>query len=87
MPAIPFAQDMQPARGGFAVTPTDGAGVQWTTGPVRSLWVGGAGNVALVGLDGNTVTLSGVAAGTLIPIGALRVNSTNTTATLIVGLL
>lgn len=51
-----------------------------------ALWVGGAGNVVLVTLNGQTVTLSSVPAGILLPIATSQVKSTNTTATLIVAL-
>ena len=68
-----------------AVTPSDT--VNLPDGVCRALWVGGAGNIAiLVEEDSTAVTLSGVAAGTVVPVRARRVNSTNTTATLIVAL-
>jgi hypothetical protein len=47
------------------------------------LYVGGAGNVSVVTAGGDTVTFSGVAAGTFLPVMVARVRSTNTTATLI----
>lgn len=40
-----------------------------------------AGNVSLIDGGGNTVALTSVAAGVLIPIQARRINSTGTTAT------
>lgn len=40
-----------------------------------------AGNVSLVEGGGNTVVLTAVAAGTVIPIRTRRINSTGTTAT------
>lgn len=54
--------------------------------PCRSLWIGGAGDVAVVCQDGSVATIAGVNAGTLLPIAVKRVNSTNTTATSIVAL-
>lgn len=54
--------------------------------PVEALWVGGAGNIKITTLDGSVATLSGVVAGSLLPIAVKRVWSTDTTATLIVGL-
>lgn len=48
----------------------------------RKVWVGGAGNLAVVMADGSTGTIAGVAAGTMLEIRIARVNSTNTTATL-----
>jgi len=54
---------------------------------VRALYIGGAGNVAVVGKDGGSaVTFTGVAAGTVLPVQASMVMSTNTTATNIVAL-
>ena len=51
----------------------------------RALWVGGAGNVEVDLVDeagnANTVTFTGVAAGTLLPIRISRVDQGNTTAT------
>lgn len=49
---------------------------------VGGIWVGGAGNVALVKRDGTPVTFAGVPAGTFLPITCIGVNATNTTATL-----
>lgn len=71
------------AIGGFAVVPSDTVNF-----PVRArmLYVGGAGNVSLVGADGVAVTFTAVPVGTVLPIEALRVNATLTTATNLVGL-
>ncbi len=58
-------------------------------GVCRALWIGGAGDVAVVAADDDLaapVTISGVLAGTVLPIRAKYVMSTNTTATLIVAL-
>lgn len=73
-----------PASYAVAVTPNNDADLAHIT---RGLWVGGAGNVAVI-LENDTdaVTLAGVGAGTLLPIRVKRVMSTNTTATLIVAL-
>lgn len=50
------------------------------------VWVGGAGDLAVMGLyDTVAVTLSAVPAGTYVPGQFKRIMSTNTTATLIVG--
>ena len=51
-----------------------------------ALWVGGAGNVAIVDKAGRTTTISGVLAGQILPMSGSKVMSTNTTATLIVAL-
>lgn len=51
-----------------------------------SLYVGGAGNLTIVLESGNTVLFTAVPVGTLLPVRGKRVNSTATTATLIIGL-
>lgn len=74
-----------PAFRYYAVTPHDSTDL--AEGPCRALYIGGAGNIVLVRpQDGVAVTFSGVLAGTFLPCYALRVNSTNTTATNIVAL-
>lgn len=72
-----------PATKAFDVTPGDSADLAFVT---RALWVGGAGNIKVTTSGGDTVILSGVTAGSLIPIRVSRVHSTSTTATLIVAL-
>lgn len=82
MPAPIEDQGAQQLR---AVTPSDT--VPLPLGPCRALWVGGAGAVAVIAAgDTSAVTLSGVPAGTVLPIKCKTVMSTNTTATLIVAL-
>ena len=72
-----------PARGVAAVTPSDSTDI----GPARALYVGGAGDVAIIA-KGNTAaeTLTAVPAGAILPIRVTKVMSTNTTATAIVAL-
>ena len=55
---------------------------------LRGVYVGGTGDVAILA-DGDTVavTFVGVLAGTLLPVKAKKVMSTNTSATALVGLL
>lgn len=77
----------QPAVNGLPVVP----GASALAEIPRALWVGGAGDVRVtfLGLDeepGNTVTLVGVTAGTLLPIRVTHVLA-GTTATNIVALL
>lgn len=81
--------DVGAATQGVAVTPTDNTAIPKT----RALWVGGAGNLVVKFSDvrdptvaGNTVTITGVPAGTLLPFSVVCVNSTSTTATTIVAL-
>lgn len=50
-----------------------------------AIWVGGAGAMVVVLQNGVTASLT-CAAGTLVPIRAIRVNSTSTGSTLMVAL-
>jgi hypothetical protein len=77
------AADAAPAKSWRAITPSDT--VNMAAG-CRGIYVGGAGNVALVGDDGGVSTFTAVPVGTFMPTGARRVNATNTTATLLVAL-
>lgn len=70
-----------PPSSAAAVTP----GATALASVTRAIYVGGAGNVAVTMLDGQDVTFSGVAAGTLIPIRASHVLAA-TTATNILAL-
>lgn len=75
--------DTGSASQGRAVTPNDSTVLSVTS----AVWVGGAGNLAVVFEDGGSaVTLTGVPAGTLLPIRVTKVMSTNTTATSITAL-
>ncbi len=68
-----------------AVTPSDTtSGLLANTS--RGLYVGGTGNMAVVTANGETVLFSGIPAGMVLPVMANQVNSTSTTATLIVAL-
>lgn len=67
-------------RDAFAVTPDDSTQIR-----ASSLYVGVAGNVAVVTEDGSTVTFVGVPAGAILPIRCTKVRSTSTTASSIVG--
>jgi hypothetical protein len=73
------------ATGAYAVTPNDSAALPQLA---RALYVGGAGNVALVPNRGGTaVTFLNVPSGTILPVQAFRVMATSTTATSILALL
>lgn len=65
------------------VTPSDGSDLSNTT---RALFVGGAGDVKVTTKGGQTVTLAGVAAGSVLPLRVERVWATGTTATNIAAL-
>lgn len=72
-----------PADKYFTITPHDSTNFSIST---RGIYVGGAGNLVAVDEDGNAVTFTGVLAGVVYPIRCKRVNSTNTTATNLVGM-
>lgn len=75
----------QGAQAARSITPSDTNNVP--NAPCRALWVGGAGDVALIAAgDADAVTIVAVTAGTVVPIRTLRVMSTNTDATDIVAL-
>lgn len=72
-----------PARRCAAVTPSDSTDL----GPVRGLYVGVTGNVAIMAKGNDAaVTWVGVPAGSVLPVRAQRVMATGTTATDIVAL-
>lgn len=70
-----------PASNAFAVTPADGSDLAHAA---RALFVGGAGDIKVDTLGGDTVTFTGVVAGSILPVRILKVYSTGTTATNIV---
>lgn len=72
-----------PGTGVVSITPSDSTVI---TPIPRALHIGGGGTLAVVCLDGTTATFT-VATGTLLPIRVTKVMSTNTTASLIVGIL
>lgn len=69
------------AENAFAITPSDVTDISAT-----SLYIGGAGNLAVLTAGADTVTFNGVLAGTILPVEVTRVLSTGTTATNIIGL-
>ncbi len=78
----PFNRE-EPFRQGVAVTPSDATVY---TPPLDALYVGGAGNLSVTGVDGASFTLNGVLAGTVYNIAVSKVLATGTTATNIVAL-
>lgn len=78
-----FKEDF-PAIDWFDVTPDDNNDLSRIP---RRIWVGGSGDLTIRSSEGTDVTLSSVPAGTLVPVQPVRVLSTNTTATNIVGLI
>ena len=80
---LPVA-DWAPATKQVAITKSDSTDL--TASLIRALWVGGAGDVAVLALnDTAAVLISGVPAGTVLPVCPIKVMSSGTTATLIVG--
>ena len=72
-----------PAQSAIAVTPSDTVNI----GLTRGLYVGSdAGNITAVMKDGRTVLFTAIPIGTILPVQVTRVNSTNTTSTLIIAL-
>ena len=67
-----------------AVTPNDSTDL--ALGTCRALYVGGAGDVSIDDLGGETVVFVGALAGSVLPIQTARVNATGTTASDIVAL-
>ena len=81
-------QKLQAGRAA-AVTPSNTANIPAITGGTNNgcvLYVGGAGNLKVLTVGGDEVTLIAVPVGTFVPVNVLRVFSTGTTATNIVAL-
>lgn len=81
-------QKLQAGRAA-AVTPSDTADIPAVTGGTNNgcvLYVGGAGNLKVLTVGGDEVTLTAVPVGTFVPVQVLRVFATGTTATNIVAL-
>ena len=77
-----------PALNGEEVSPDDGTDLTFVS---RAIWVGGAGNLEVVmvgdkGAAGATLSITGIPAGTLLPLAVTRIKATGTTATAIVAL-
>lgn len=77
-------ENSNPPAHGEIVVPDDSANFTTRT---RYIYVGGDGDIALVmaGDQGDAVVvLKAVPIGTIIPVRAIRINATNTTATLMI---
>lgn len=72
-----------PADDYSAVTPSDSTDL---ASRPRGLYVGTGGDVVIVNPSGTAVTFKSVPSGTVLPVRAVRVKSTGTTATDIVAL-
>lgn len=81
---IPRTGGSEPSSDPFAVVLSDTVDI---TRVAKALYVGGAGNIALIAEDSNTtVTFSNVPSGFILPIRVRRILVTGTTATNILGL-
>jgi hypothetical protein len=67
----------------FSITPSNTVDFTYAT---RAIYVGTAGAIAVVTINGEVVIFNAVPAGTIIPIRAKRINSTGTGASNLVGL-
>ena len=72
-----------PAKHAAEVTPSDSTDL---TTFARALYIGGAGDVKIDTVAGETVTFVGITAGSILPVRAARVYATGTSATSIVAL-
>ena len=70
-----------PGEGILEVSPNDSVDLAQVS---RALYIGGSGDVAVQMKDGSTGTLVGVPGGQVLPVRAVRVLATGTTATNIV---
>ena len=73
----------EPAVFGFNISPSD---VSYLPFVPRAIYVGGSGDVALMMPGGDIVLLTGTVQGSVLPVRAVKVFSTGTTATNLVGL-
>jgi hypothetical protein len=78
-----MSDQSRPSGNWEAITKHDST--NFVKGQCRAIWVGGAGVVVAVPPSGAPVAFT-CTAGSLLPIQAIRVNSTDTTATLMVAL-
>ncbi len=81
---LPRADNTAPAIDCAAITPSDSTAI--VGGPCRGIYVGVTGDVNILTTGQNTVTFVAVPAGKILPVNALRVNATATTATSMVAL-
>ena len=72
-----------PARRGFSITRSDSTDLAAET---RAVYIGTAGDLAVILSSGDEVTLAAVPAGSLLPLRVRRVKSTGTSASQLVGL-
>jgi len=68
--------------GAYSVTASDTANLPY----VSVIYIGGAGSVKVTTAQGDTVTFVGLQTGSVLPVQALQVWSTGTTATNLIGI-
>lgn len=71
---------------GAAITPSDTVNHTWTFDAIHVGSIGGGAAMVVVLENGATVTLAGLLAGHVYRLRGIRVNSTNTTASSLIGL-
>ena len=69
-----------------AIAKTDSAVLDLSNHPCRAVWVGGTGTLVCTFVDGTVATLSGIPAGTLLPLSLSSI-AASSTATNVVALL
>lgn len=72
-----------PAAEALAISPSD---TDLLLYPIRAIYCGVTGNITVMTWKTSVITFVAVPAGKIIPIGCLKVMSTGTTASSIVGL-
>lgn len=72
-----------PAEAAEVIVPSDGQALAHAT---RALYVGASGDLRVTFVGGDTVTLTGVAGGSILPLRVTHVRATGTTAGAILGL-
>lgn len=79
-----LAEQSAPASHAFNITPSDAANLANNT---RYVFVGGAGNLKVDTVGGETLMITGLTAGSVLPLRVKKVYATGgTTATNLVGL-
>lgn len=73
---------IDPAEKVFAITPNDSTALEHDT---RAISLAGIGNLAVITVGGDNITILGLAAGIMHPIRLRKVLSTGTTASGIFG--
>jgi hypothetical protein len=73
----------EPAIAGFTIGPSDAQYLPYVT---RALYVGNAGNIAVLMFDGSIIVFTNAVAGTILPIRVVKIFNTGTTASNLVGL-